>query len=124
MPLWYHNENTTYNSADTPTRVHFFNKGNVWLALSVTLACSVIFTVFMLLYCKLRKRTSKRCQDNQEKSSPEIQMSKPASCLTRENNPGLRLQNNYDTNIEYSQSEDFGPYDTLNLKIKKDSGKA
>ncbi|XP_062581769.1 uncharacterized protein LOC134243523 [Saccostrea cucullata] len=117
-----HDENITYNAADTSTRthVHFFNQGNVWLALSVTIACSVGFTVFMLIYCKLRKRTSKRCQDSQdsEKPSPEIQMSNPTSCLTRENKPGLRLQNKYDSNINNGQFEDFGPYDTLNLKIR------
>ncbi|XP_062585903.1 uncharacterized protein LOC134247581 isoform X2 [Saccostrea cucullata] len=126
-PTESYDENTTYNSADTSTRVHFFNQGNVWLALSVTIACSVSFTVSILICCKLRKCTSKQCQDNQEseKSSPEMQMRNSANLLTRENKPGLRLQNKYhDTNMEYGQFEDFGPYDILNLKIGKDSGKA
>ncbi|XP_061194818.1 uncharacterized protein LOC133202982 [Saccostrea echinata] len=56
-----------------------------------------------------------------EKSLQDKQISNSTNWSERENNePGVRLQNQNDSNNEHSHFLDYGPYDILNLKVGKD----
>ncbi|XP_062568632.1 uncharacterized protein LOC134230797 [Saccostrea cucullata] len=78
------------------------------------LSCGAGFTVFMLIYCKLRKRRSKERQDI---SPPDNRTNNTTVQLKRENKQLMNLQNqNGAIDVHCQQKElEYEPYDTINL---------